>query len=90
MKSRTCFTLMRVLLLLAALGWGVTPGSATPAAPTPAAPAPAAPAAAPKGPPAGCKAGQMRCISNKLRWQAAINTANRRAAYLRTHGKVKP
>lgn len=85
---RTWFMLVRVLLLLAALGWGVVSGNATPVA---AAPASATQTSAPKGLPAGCKPGQMRCISNKLRWTAAINSANRRAGYMRVHGKkVKP
>jgi hypothetical protein len=39
--------------------------------------------------PKGCENGKMRCVTNAVRWQAAIQNANRRAKYMKNNnGKV--
>jgi hypothetical protein len=43
---------------------------------------PAAAAITPKG----CASGKMRCLTNDVRWKAAIAAADRRAAYAKKHG----
>jgi hypothetical protein len=40
--------------------------------------------------PKGCENGKMRCITNAVRWQAAIQNADRRAKYLKENNGKGP
>jgi hypothetical protein len=74
-------------VLVAAMSWGLGPGRAETQtlAPTQA----QAGTNKVKGPPKGCKAGVMRCISNEMRRAAAVRNADRRAKHLREKGAGK-
>jgi hypothetical protein len=83
MIRRTCLTLTRVVLILAALSWSMAQNNAQNTN-QPQAPAQSNSAKATPGPQ------QMRGTTNAHRWAAAANHADRRAAQVRKHhGKVK-
>ena len=77
---RTCLTLTRVVLILAAFCWGIAQNNSQNSNQSQ---APAQSKSA-KGPQ------QMRGTTNAHRWAAAANHADRRASQVRKHhGKVK-
>lgn len=93
----SCKNYLAAALAAGALGLGVSPSRASGPAEQPQPPQASAQSEAKISPlpnqstkpPKDCRNGKMRCIDNDMRWQAAINNANRIADNVRKHGLAK-